>query len=215
MKKNLKEIIILIIQLYMFYVFPHFCGPTDAMGMVIIILLSTFILSLILGCISKFKLKFGYAFLIALLFIPSVFIYYNSSALVHSLWYLIASFIGVILGTSLLKLTGNIKKEILVTIVVILCLGISILFLSVINKTTTSNDTLKYNEKIYVLLDFNHDVFTYNYIAKGYFEVDEISPVNDDKWDIVYFDGDIFIEAGAAKDAIEYYSNDNNYNCCH
>ena len=30
--KFLKEIIILIIQLVLFYVFPLFAGPTDAMG---------------------------------------------------------------------------------------------------------------------------------------------------------------------------------------
>ena len=33
MKKHLKEIIILLIQLFMFYIFPLFAGPTDAMGM--------------------------------------------------------------------------------------------------------------------------------------------------------------------------------------
>ena len=34
MKKYLKEILILLIQLFMFYVFPLFAGPTDIMGMV-------------------------------------------------------------------------------------------------------------------------------------------------------------------------------------
>ena len=33
MKKYLKEILILLIQLFMFYVFPLFAGPTDVMGM--------------------------------------------------------------------------------------------------------------------------------------------------------------------------------------
>lgn len=32
MKKYLKEILILLIQLFMFYVFPLFAGPTDVMG---------------------------------------------------------------------------------------------------------------------------------------------------------------------------------------
>ena len=31
MKKYLKEIIIILIQLFMFYIFPMFAGPTDAM----------------------------------------------------------------------------------------------------------------------------------------------------------------------------------------
>ena len=32
MKKYLKEILILLIQLFMFYVFPLFAGPTDCYG---------------------------------------------------------------------------------------------------------------------------------------------------------------------------------------
>ena len=44
MKQYIKEIIILIIQLLMFYVFPIFAGPTDAMGMVFLIWLSTIII---------------------------------------------------------------------------------------------------------------------------------------------------------------------------
>ena len=33
MKKCIKEMVVLLIQLFMFYVFPLFAGPTDAMGM--------------------------------------------------------------------------------------------------------------------------------------------------------------------------------------
>ena len=75
--KYLKEIITLIIQLFMFYIFPLFAGPTDAMGMVFIILISTFLLSLILICISKNKIKYIYPIIISIIFIPSIFIYYN------------------------------------------------------------------------------------------------------------------------------------------
>ena len=38
MKKHLKEITILTIQIFMFYIFPLFAGPTDAMGMVFMII---------------------------------------------------------------------------------------------------------------------------------------------------------------------------------
>lgn len=98
MKKYLKEIIILILQLFMFYIFPLFAGPTDAMGMVFLILLSTLLLSLILGIISKNNIKYLYPLIIAILFIPSIFIYYNESALIHSVWYLIDSIMGLIIG---------------------------------------------------------------------------------------------------------------------
>ena len=98
MKKYLKEIIVLIIQLFMFYILPLFAGPTDIMGMVVLILLATFILSTILVVISKEKIKYLYPIIVAILFIPSVFIYYNESALIHSIWYLVAGYIGMIPG---------------------------------------------------------------------------------------------------------------------
>ena len=97
-KNNIKEMIIVLIQLFMFYIFPLFAGPTDAMGMVFIIIVTTFILSIILGTISKSNLKYLYPIITSIIFIPSVFIYYNESALIHSIWYLIDSFIGIIIG---------------------------------------------------------------------------------------------------------------------
>ena len=104
MKKYLKEIIILLIQLFMFYIFPLFAGPTDAMGMVLLIILATLILSTIIASISKEKIKYLYSIIIAILFIPSVFIYYNESALIHSVWYLVISSIGLIVGTIIYKI---------------------------------------------------------------------------------------------------------------
>ena len=105
MKKYLKEIIITLIQIFMFYIFPLFAGPTDAMGMVFLILLTTFVLSIILGIISKNKYKYLYPIIVGMIFIPSIFIYYNESALIHSLWYLIISSIGLLVSTIIYKLT--------------------------------------------------------------------------------------------------------------
>jgi len=99
MKKYLKELINILIQLLIFYILPLFAGPTDIMGMIILIILSVFILSIILGIISKNKIKFLYPIIISILFIPSVFIYYNESALTHSIWYLVISTIGIMFGT--------------------------------------------------------------------------------------------------------------------
>ena len=107
MKRFFKEIIILVIQLFTFYIFPLFAGPTDAMGMVVIILFSTFILSIIIASISKQKTKYLYPIVVAILFIPSVFIYYNESALIHSIWYLVDAAIGIVIGTIINKLTRN------------------------------------------------------------------------------------------------------------
>ena len=99
MKKYLKEIILLVLQLLMFYIFPLFAGPTDAIGMVFLILLSTLVFSFILGCFSHHMAKVLYPPAIALLFIPSVFIYYNETALVHSTWYLVVSSFGLSVGS--------------------------------------------------------------------------------------------------------------------
>ncbi|MBE6153903.1 MAG: hypothetical protein E7166_06750 [Firmicutes bacterium] len=104
MKKYLKEIIIVLLQLFMFYIFPLFAGPTDAMGMVLLIILATLILATILGITSNNKIKYGYPILVALLFIPSIWIYYNESALIHSVWYLVISLVGLFIGTAINKL---------------------------------------------------------------------------------------------------------------
>ena len=104
MKKVWKEIVITLIQLFMFYVFPLFVGPTDAMGMVVLILLTTLLLSFVMGMISKHWIKYLYPAAAAVLFVPSVWIYYNGSALIHAVWYLAAASIGLILGIALRKL---------------------------------------------------------------------------------------------------------------
>ena len=51
MKKYFKEIAVLIAQLLMFYVFPLAAGPTDAMGMVFLIIVATFVLAIIMGSV--------------------------------------------------------------------------------------------------------------------------------------------------------------------
>ena len=103
MKKNFKEIGIMLIQLFMFYVFPLFAGPTDTMGMILLILLSAVLLSAVLGMISKNRIKYLYPAVIAVLFIPSVWIYYNESALIHAVWYLAAASIGLLSGSMFRK----------------------------------------------------------------------------------------------------------------
>ena len=110
MKRYLKEIIILLLQLFMFYIFPLFSGSIDAMGMVLLIILSTFGLSFVLSCISKNRIKYLYPVIISILFIPSVFIYYNESALIHSVWYLVISSIGMIIGLIINFISSKFKR---------------------------------------------------------------------------------------------------------
>lgn len=103
-KEYVKELVVLILQLLMFYAFPLLAGPTDAMGMVVIIILGTLLFSLFMGVLSDKKIKYLYPIVVALLFIPSVFIYYNDSAFIHSVWYLIISVIGVLIGSRIKSL---------------------------------------------------------------------------------------------------------------
>lgn len=98
MKKYWKEIMIILIQLLIFYILPLFAGPGDEMGLVVLIILSTVILSIIMGILSNTKIKFIYPILVSLLFIPTVFVYYNESALIHSIWYFVISLVGLGIG---------------------------------------------------------------------------------------------------------------------
>lgn len=107
MKKYIKEIIITLIQIFMFYIFPLFAGPTDIMGMVVLIIIATFVLSVIVGTISKEKYKYLYPLIVAIIFIPSVWIHYNESALIHSLWYLVDSALGLFIGCCIFKFVNK------------------------------------------------------------------------------------------------------------
>lgn len=107
MKKHWKEITILFLQLLMFYGFPLTAGPTDGMGMVFLIIAATFLLAIVVGIVSKEKIKFLYPLLVAVLFLPSVFLYYNESALIHSVWYLVVSSVGLLLGALLGHFCGK------------------------------------------------------------------------------------------------------------
>lgn len=110
MKKYFKELMILIIQLFMFYIFPIFMYLYKPIGTVMLIILTTLILSVILSFISQNKIKYLYPIIISVLFIPSIFIYYNESALVHSIWYLVISVIGLSFGNVIKLIIEKIRK---------------------------------------------------------------------------------------------------------
>lgn len=72
-------------------------------------------------------------------------------------------------------------------------------------------DTIKYNGKTYVYLEYNMDIFNYDFISNNYYEIDMIHPINHERWDMVYFNGDLFVVEDQVEKAISYYSNDKNY----
>ncbi len=110
MKKYIKEIIICILQLFMFYIFPFFGGPTDSMGVVFLIIIATLTLSLIMGTVSNYKFKYLYPVAVSVIFIPTVMLHYNGSALIHALWYLVISAVGVVIGSLINLAVKKIKR---------------------------------------------------------------------------------------------------------
>ena len=59
MKRFVREIVILLIQSAVFYLIPLFGMNENPMGMVLLIILLTFVLSLILGAVSISDSYFG------------------------------------------------------------------------------------------------------------------------------------------------------------
>ena len=103
MKRYLPEGVILLLQTLTFYVGPTLAGPTEVIAMVILMLFGTVLLGFAMGCISGKRIKFLYPLVTGLIFIPTIFIYYNSSASIHAVWYFCFALAGEALG-SLLRL---------------------------------------------------------------------------------------------------------------
>ena len=107
MKRYVKECAVFACQILLFYLLPLFAGPTDAMGMVFLMLAGTLALSILMGLLLCRTIKYIYPLIAAAIFVPSVFLYYNESALVHALWYLIVSLVGVGIGALARKLAAK------------------------------------------------------------------------------------------------------------
>lgn len=98
MTKYRRPLAILLAQLALFYLLPLAAKPLGAMGMVLLLIAATFALSFLMGAAPIGKERFLYPLLVAAAFIPSVFLYYNESALVQAVWYLVISGTGTLAG---------------------------------------------------------------------------------------------------------------------
>ena len=99
-KNNLVYYFIVFIT---FYLFPMLIKDTGS-GMFILLIvipLITFITSIIYGLKNTFD--FLYPLIIAILFIPTLFIYYNISAWTYILVYSMIAVVGELLGKTLQK----------------------------------------------------------------------------------------------------------------
>ena len=106
MKRYRKEIIISVLQLLTFYVYPIFALKVDPMATVLVMLTVTLIFGFALGLKSDKHIKYFYPPAAALIFLPTIPIFYNDSALIHALWYFVMSAFGLLSG-ALLKLLSD------------------------------------------------------------------------------------------------------------
>ncbi len=107
MPKNIKESVVIFIQLLVFYVLPLFTPKGQEMGLILFVVVATLILSSIFGFISNNKLKYFYPIFISVLFIPSIFIYYNDSAFIYVFWHLLEAYLGLLIGVGIKFLITN------------------------------------------------------------------------------------------------------------
>lgn len=101
------------------------------------------------------------------------------------------------------------KKICFIGLVVLII--VIVLLLIVFTNKNKFRDIVKYEGKTYVLLEYNMDIFTYHFNSNNYYEEDIIQPINHDKWDIVYFNGDLFVLDSQVKQVTKYYKEDKNY----
>ena len=96
-KKNWINYFIILIA---FYIVPMLIKDTGSgMFILLIVCLITLITSLIYGL--RNTVDFIYPLIVAILFIPTLFIYYNISAWVYIIAYSLIAFIGELLGKTL------------------------------------------------------------------------------------------------------------------
>ena len=100
-------------------------------------------------------------------------------------------------------------KKLFIFIIIVVIFAVVFVFVKKDNNEFI--DTVKYEGKTYVLLEYNMDIFTYNFNSNNYYEEDIIHPVFHNKWDIVYFNGDLFVLDKQIKEATKYYADDKNY----
>lgn len=78
-------------------------------------------------------------------------------------------------------------------------------------KEKNEVDSVSYNGKKYLLLNYNSDIFTYDLAFSIDYSEDEIYPIEKGKWDTVYYNGSLFVIESHIEEANAYYSDDQNY----
>lgn len=72
-------------------------------------------------------------------------------------------------------------------------------------------DTVNYEGRTYIYLECNEDIFYYDLNVSTYLEEDIIHPIPSETWDVVYYNGNVFILDSDLQNAKAYYGDDSNY----
>lgn len=91
---NKKSILCYLINILNFYALPLLISDTGSAMFVMLIIMPVicFATAIVYGKNTRFRL--GYSFVVAILFIPSVYIYYNSSAWLYTFIFLVIALFG-------------------------------------------------------------------------------------------------------------------------
>ena len=92
-------LIYIIINILSFYLLPLFISDTGSAMLILLIIIPiiTLVSSLVYGIKNKFNLV--YCISIGIIFIPTIFIYYNSSATIYIFIYTFLALLGNYIGT--------------------------------------------------------------------------------------------------------------------
>lgn len=102
--KKLKDMLpFLLVTLFSFYLLPLFIKDTGSAILILLIIIPVigFVCSMIYGLKKPFSLF--YSVIVAILFIPSIFIFYNSSAWIYTVVYGAIALIGSGIGAYISK----------------------------------------------------------------------------------------------------------------
>lgn len=109
------------------------------------------------------------------------------------------------------KLKEFLRKKRIIIFALIIVILVSSVVLLLKKENDNLIDTISYQGKTYVYLEYNADIFTYYYNSDDYYEVDVIYPISHDKWDMIYLEDDIFVLDKEVSEAKKYYADDSNY----
>lgn len=103
MEKIKKNIIFYILLIIDFYAIPWLIKDTGSAMIVILIIipLICFVTSIFYGLKNGFD--FGYILIVAMIFVPSIFIFYNSSAWIYVAVYTVVALLGNLIALLLRK----------------------------------------------------------------------------------------------------------------